>query len=175
MVSKDNTERFPHALAWELGKCGLFRMWAYATHEDVDLSLRQVAFALHTDASAEKRAEMEADGIEVREEEGRYFISLQNLRRVYGNKVANRVILYPGQIAQLVGVTGSTASRVVRDMEIAEPRTDITVAPFGAVRHIQRVSPAKFDLPQAVRDKYRPLDKHTEVDPYEIQSEPEPA
>ena len=138
---------YPRRLAAALTRTPELAFWAYVTPLALLVGLRQIAMALGR-ANGGLRAELEARGLTFTQNAaGHYLAPLGSITRVLGQDVADRVLLYPRQVGDFLGVQSGSAAQIVRRLGLAlEKRADTTMTPWGKVRQVRRIGPRRFVL-----------------------------
>jgi hypothetical protein len=139
---------YPRMLAHALTRDPILKLWAYATPLVIWVSFHQIARALGRDRTAALRHEMAVKGLRFsRTPNGHYQAALGTVAHVLGPDVADRLLMYPRQIADFLGVSPGTAPDIVRRMDIAlEGRRDMTVVEWGKLRQVRRTGPRRFEI-----------------------------
>lgn len=138
---------YPNALARNLTKNPFISMWAYVTPVALTVSFRQIAQALGRDPTPRLRHELEESGLRfTRTESGHFQADLATVTRILGSSVADRLLLLPHQIADVLGISAGAAADVIRRLGIAIDGRDVAAAEWGKVKRIRRAGPRRFDL-----------------------------
>jgi hypothetical protein len=137
---------YPRALAAALGKSALLGLWAYVTPTAVWVSFRQIALGLGRQPALPLRYELESRGIQFVTDHGHYLASMQQVAARLGELTADRILLYPHQVADYLGVVPKVATRIMRRFGLAISRNDMTVVSWGRLRRLHRVGPRSFEL-----------------------------
>ena len=137
---------YPRALAAALGKSALLGLWAFVTPTAVWVSSRQIALALGRQPTLPLRHELESRGIQFVTDHGQYLASMQQVAARLGESTSDRILLYPHQVADYLGVVPQVATRIVKRFGLAIARDDVTVVPWGRLRRLHRVGPRSFEL-----------------------------
>ena len=122
------------------------RLWAYVTPLMVWVSFRQIALGLGRQPTLALRHEIESKGIQFTTNKGHYLTSIETVSATLGVSVADRILLYPHQAADYLGVVPKVATRVMKRFGIAIGRDDVAVVPWGKLRQVRRVGPRKFEV-----------------------------
>ena len=78
---------------------------------------------------------------------GRYVAPLSKVQRALGPQVADRVLLNAGQVADFLGLSSPSASKLVRKHGLALSQ-GLAKAPWGLVRRIRRMGRRRFWVPE---------------------------
>ncbi len=92
------------------------------------------------------RHELESRGIQFVTDHGQYLASMQQVASRLGESTSDRILLYPHQVADYLGVVPQVATRIVKRFGLAIARDDVTVVPRGRLRRLHRLGPRSFEL-----------------------------
>jgi hypothetical protein len=141
---------YPCGLASALTYDSLLALWAYATTPDILVSLSQIARAIGI-RRGEARKQLEKAGVTLDgdgQDKYRSF-KINDVRRAFGREVADRIVLYSGQIADFLGASTSSVPNIVERLGIGIPgRTQVGV-PWGTLRRVRRTGPRSFEVRDA--------------------------
>ena len=137
---------YPKALALALSRSGMIKLWAYVTPAAVWVSFRQIALGFGRQPTLALRHEIESKGIQFTTDRGHYLTSIETVSGTLGVSIADRILLYPHQVAGFLGVVPKVATRMMKRFGIALGRDDVAVAPWGKLRLVRRVGPRKFEV-----------------------------
>jgi len=140
-------ERYQRALAAAFTTDGLMKMWACVTIEPLWVSFRQVGLAMGRQPTRRLREELEKKGLRfTKSDKGRYAVMLPKVTRVLGEAVADRILLYPYQVANRLGISRRSVSGLVKRLGIGLGTDCTTLVPWGKLRYVYRVGPRKFEV-----------------------------
>jgi hypothetical protein len=139
---------YARRLAEALSKDPLLRAWAYVSALHIQVTFNQVAVAAGRDRSPAVREAFAKQGLAFIKNGGRYVVPLSQVQRVLGAQVADRVLLNVRQVADFLGLSSPSASKLIRKHGLAlyQGRTKV---PWGLVRRIRRVGRRRFCVPEA--------------------------
>ena len=103
-------------------------------------------YGLSRDRSPAMWAEFAEEGLVFDKNGGRYVAPLSRVQRALGSQVADRVLLYAGQVADFLGVSSPPASKLVKRHGLALSQ-GLAKAPWGLVQRIRRVGRKRFCVP----------------------------
>jgi hypothetical protein len=146
---------YPRQLAQILTQDPYLNMWAYVTPQVIRVSFRQIAQALGRDPKPTLRDELTQKGLRFeRNESGHYQAPLGIVTRALGPQVADRLLLYPQQVAAFLGVTPGGAPDITRRLGLLlEGRGDIALVEWGRLRQVRRTGPRTFVLTEGEKEK----------------------
>ncbi len=153
-VTPNNLD-YPRQLAQALTQDPYLNLWAYATPQVIRVSFRQIAQALGRDPKPTLREELAQKGLRFeRNESGHYQAPLGIVTRTLGNSVADRLLLYPQQVAAFLGVSAGGAPDITRRLGLLlEGRGDVALVEWGRLRQVRRTGPRTFALAEGEKEK----------------------
>jgi hypothetical protein len=140
------TPEYPRGLASALTYDHLLSFWAYVTRSNILVSSTQIARAAGTRSDA-IRSRLRKAGVALNGR-GRSF-GINDVKQVFGSKVADRVVLFSGQIADFLGVWRSSVPNIVERLGIGVPGRRQVGVLWGTLRRVQRTGPRSFKVRDA--------------------------
>jgi hypothetical protein len=147
-VISPGNKLYPYMLSQRMTRDQILRLWAYVTAPDISVSFGQVATAMGRQSDSSLREEMENRGLRFSTlpSSRKYVTTLAGVSKSLGSDIADRVLLYPHQAANFLGIRPDSASGVIKGLGIALSRDDMVVVEWAKLRRVRRVGPRKFEV-----------------------------